>query len=456
MAVRPMVDRRVRRPAPGRGRTAGLGVLAALILLAAPAFAQTYTLRIDSAVVGEGQSFEAVAELDAAGFSVPAWSFGVCHDPLELELTSVASGAATATVRLGGPPEFESLDLYIDGLTHGVVVCFDGCDTLPVGPGQPLVEMTYTALGSVGTITDACFCGSLGVPEVPVLIVYDVASQATPTMVCGSFEIQEVVAPVTGLSCNAVEIECRCDADLGWTNAEAYDEIRIYRDGVLFETLPGDQTGFTASDEVGLHTFCVEAVRNGVASEQVCCDIDCPVVTIPAVPVENLTCVVDQDTCIATVTWTNPVGYEEITVAVDGALVETLTGLDSSTTIDLGGMGAFEVCIGATTFCGDSVPDACCTAGCGGLFARGDVNQDGTIDIADPVAMLGFLFTSAPLPDCDDALDTNDDGGTDIADPIYVLGYLFVSGPEPPLPFGACGVDPTPDGLLCLEFNACP
>ena len=77
-----------------------------------------------------------------------------------------------------------------------------------------------------------------------------------------------------------------------------------------------------------------------------------------------------------------------------------------------------------------------------------DVNDDGVIDIADPIAALGYLFSGDPV-DCLDAVDANDDGALDIADPIYKLDFLFSSGPPPPPPHPAPGVDPTPDSIDC-------
>ncbi len=88
------------------------------------------------------------------------------------------------------------------------------------------------------------------------------------------------------------------------------------------------------------------------------------------------------------------------------------------------------------------------------IFTRGDANADGAIDIGDPIALLGILFSGETPIDCDDALDANDDGLIDIADAIRVLSYLFGSaGPLPP-PL-QCGSDPTDDALDCPTYP-CP
>ncbi|MBT7129826.1 MAG: hypothetical protein HN891_03865 [Planctomycetes bacterium] len=62
---------------------------------------------------------------------------------------------------------------------------------------------------------------------------------------------------------------------------------------------------------------------------------------------------------------------------------------------------------------------------------------------------------SSPLG-CIDSADGNDDGLVDLADPIALLGYLFNGATPPPPPFPDCGIDPTPDALECDSFAACP
>ncbi len=91
-----------------------------------------------------------------------------------------------------------------------------------------------------------------------------------------------------------------------------------------------------------------------------------------------------------------------------------------------------------------------------GLFVRGDVNDDDTINIADAISLLGHLFGGAPAPGCIDAADANDDGAMNIADAISILGHLFGGEGPLPLPFPACGPDPTPDDLPVCVYSHCP
>ena len=88
-----------------------------------------------------------------------------------------------------------------------------------------------------------------------------------------------------------------------------------------------------------------------------------------------------------------------------------------------------------------------------GQFLRGDANADGAVDIADPVAILGFLFTGGSLS-CENAGDANDDETLDIADPIALLGHLFAGGGALPPPT-VCAADGT-EGRICCELGPCP
>lgn len=92
----------------------------------------------------------------------------------------------------------------------------------------------------------------------------------------------------------------------------------------------------------------------------------------------------------------------------------------------------------------------------GSPFRRGDANDDGTVDIADPVSTLSYLFSGGAAPSCEDAADANDDGDLDIGDPITSLTWLFLGGAEPPAPGPSeCGPDPTQDALACEVSQNC-
>lgn len=91
----------------------------------------------------------------------------------------------------------------------------------------------------------------------------------------------------------------------------------------------------------------------------------------------------------------------------------------------------------------------------GERFRRGDSDVDGRLTIGDAVGVLHALFI---LPDelpCEDAADANDDGTLNITDPVLVLRFLFLGDVPPAAPYPDCGPDPADDELDCAIGNAC-
>ncbi|MBI4582640.1 MAG: hypothetical protein HY717_01210 [Planctomycetes bacterium] len=83
------------------------------------------------------------------------------------------------------------------------------------------------------------------------------------------------------------------------------------------------------------------------------------------------------------------------------------------------------------------------------VFIRGDANVDARVNIADAIVLVRYLFAQGPLP-CADAADVNDDGWVEVLDPVQLLKTLYgtvnpaasglIRGPQ---------VDETQDGLGC-------
>lgn len=86
-------------------------------------------------------------------------------------------------------------------------------------------------------------------------------------------------------------------------------------------------------------------------------------------------------------------------------------------------------------------------------FRRGDVNGDGKVDISDAISMNKAIGQPALLG-CADAADVNDDGSFNVDDSLAVLAYLFEGG-EPPAAPGPMmpGVDATEDTLGCRAYG---
>jgi hypothetical protein len=90
----------------------------------------------------------------------------------------------------------------------------------------------------------------------------------------------------------------------------------------------------------------------------------------------------------------------------------------------------------------------------GGGQIPGDSNQDGILDISDPIQLLTFLFIGGddPIP-CEGSLtqggnkqllDLNTDDQVDLSDAIFTLSFLFLDGAPPGL------------GTECLLIPGCP
>lgn len=146
------------------------------------------------------------------------------------------------------------------------------------------------------------------------------------------------------------------------------------------------------------------------------------------------------------------------------SLLETATGdqyeIDSLGTFQVGDFvqvdGLLDVACGSLCGTAGCISDAVLEA-CVVDYVRGDTNDDGNVDVADAVTLLGQLFVpGTPPATCEAAGDTNDGSGVDISDAIYLLSFLFVAGSPPPAaPFPDCG--PTvPGGLSCVLFTSCP
>ena len=82
-------------------------------------------------------------------------------------------------------------------------------------------------------------------------------------------------------------------------------------------------------------------------------------------------------------------------------------------------------------------------------FVRGDINDDGLIDISDAVLILQWLFLGLHNPECQKAGDTNDSGQVLLDDILLILQYQFWGGIALPAPFPEMGFDSTPDDLFC-------
>jgi hypothetical protein len=64
-------------------------------------------------------------------------------------------------------------------------------------------------------------------------------------------------------------------------------------------------------------------------------------------------------------------------------------------------------------------------------YLPGDVNDDGTVDIADIIFLVNYLYRFGPPPSPIAAGDTNCDGVVQVGDIISLIDYLFKNGLPP-------------------------
>jgi hypothetical protein len=62
---------------------------------------------------------------------------------------------------------------------------------------------------------------------------------------------------------------------------------------------------------------------------------------------------------------------------------------------------------------------------------RGDANGSGSVDLADAVFVVNWLFIGGPAPDPLWLGDANCSGSVDLADAVYIVNWLFIGGPPP-------------------------
>ena len=274
----------------------------------------------------------------------------------------------------------------------------------------------------------------------------DAAAAVIPTSPpSATIEVTDVLEP-TAFLCQGVGTTA---VELSWANAGLYDNIEVYRDGVLIESrLAGTAESFL-DDMVALgqtYEYTLIAQFDGTNAPPTTCTIVFDG-SIPS-PID-LACT--ESGGGVDLAWTLTGTYDEITVARDGSVIATLSG-DATSYTDAAPptnqLLEYEVN-------GVVGPDSSAPADCSievvlieNAFERGDANLDDAVNVADTITVLNYLFSGGDLT-CFDAADSNDDGSLNLADGIFLIEFLFSMGPAIPPPTGAPGLDPTPDGLDC-------
>lgn len=241
--------------------------------------------------------------------------------------------------------------------------------------------------------------------------------------------------------------------------------------------VPGDSTPLNFSGSLGAPAVPLVFSVAGVSETPVATAGSIDVWT-PAI--ENLVCtLIDPCTCETSVSWTNPIAYDTISVFVGGSLVTTTTG--TSATLTLPAAMNSEICVMGTSG-GVDAAQVCCMVDCpaipptapvtgllcdvdeaclatiswtnAGTYAGIDILVDGTLDhsLSGTATMTTLTLPSfssfniciVPSDSCSIAApptcctaecveppmfsrgDANGDGAIDISDAVITLGYLFL------------------------------
>jgi hypothetical protein len=88
-------------------------------------------------------------------------------------------------------------------------------------------------------------------------------------------------------------------------------------------------------------------------------------------------------------------------------------------------------------------------------FVRGDANSDGRVSGSDAHFVLSFLFRGFQAPECQRTADVDDNGSIEITDPVFLLNFLVLGGPPPCEPFPQPGED-AQSALSCREYTPEP
>ena len=422
----------------------GIAVLAVALAAGGTAEAQNYTISVGGPTTHNvDSSFDLTVELDSsAGIDLAGWSYGLCHDATLFDITAVAAGATTLTVRNGALPDFNNLNVLPgEGFTVGVVICFTSCAVLAPSSGNELNVATYSA-GSAEGLGDVGFCNSLGLPPVATVVV-EGGSSVAPAQLGTAIEI--VAPPPPSFQYQAPNVNANFDATSG--NGGFTTQFSIGED-VTNTGFPNLSQGFSMALQ---HDETILSVASGPTPVLPFS----PDFTGPAVFSDGWTIgVVYSFAGLNSLAFDSMIPVIEIEYAISGlagspAITTPLTwsnflGSPPVSNVVVVGGQSLDADFGdgsATLFPITDTP-----------FLRADCNSDLRIDLADGIWVLNNLFQGGPGGTCAEACDADDNASVDLVDAIYIFQFLLLSGTAPAAPFPDCGIDA---GALC-DASSCP
>lgn len=183
-----------------------------VLVLEAPAL---YTLRVTDAIggIGSEQAVNVLLDIDPSALRVAGWSFGVCHDDSRVDVVSAAAGETTLALNGGAGPDFEQINVVMNGdepfgtdpgVSISLLISFLGMNPLPAGTDYDILDIVYLLEGPAGTAAIAT-CndvqGSSG--TVDSVVTGEGGTLQTPFRVGGSITMFEVVITFERGDCSA-------------------------------------------------------------------------------------------------------------------------------------------------------------------------------------------------------------------------------------------------------------
>ncbi len=282
----------------------------------------------------------------------------------------------------------------------------------------------YQILGFDGSWLDddAIHCRTMGVPDPDMLYIRHVplSTQSADT---GYYEVSAIIFPYSGALLTADSLK------VYYQNRGQYESVPLVATAVpdsFVAQIPAQTFGSTinyylkAADQAGkvetmpyigqawAYTFNVNSPPEIISPDYylcvpgydfafapVCDDLDDTVLTITYSDYPAWLSV-DGDSLVGTV----PVGPTQYTFTV--TVADPFVNTSQEVTLD--------------------------------VFACGDANGDGDVNVADGIYIINFIFKSGPAPVPMEAADANGDLSVGVGDAVYIINYIFKSGPAPLCP----------------------
>lgn len=383
--------------------------------------------------------------------SSPNGSPGVFYPPL-------SAGGASSTLILSHSILWNPTGLEIDIPTFSQVdhsVVSSGYPGTSVLVSDPLFQNTTAENFSLDPISPAIDAGDD--------LLYTDPDGTPPDL--GAYYYDQRPPALPPLTCQ-LEDPCGTAVSISWdVGVQVPDSLQLsvgtdFTQLVPLAALPGTASGYTFDPgSSGLLIIGVEPVSGGLTPEMgpTYCEIDIPP-PAPQIPILNLLCSFNPQSCAGDLSWTNGATYSSIELIINGQSL-LLPGSVNSANLPLTPGEPTTLQLIPQTSCGAVLAAVECQLLCpipAPRFIRGDANMDSTINLADVTSQLDHLYQLAPAS-CQDSMDSNDDGILDISDPVFLLLFLFDNGQPPPAPTLSCDTDPDPaDSLDCQNGLNCP